>query len=173
MRDRYGRTRIGQSLLLARRLVEAGVRYVGYNAFNQQWDTHHNIAANYPNLIPPLDQAYSALLEDLTTRGLLETTLVINAGEFGRTPLINRDGGRDHWPDVYSVTLAGGGIAGGQIYGASDSKGMFVADRAVEPRDLLATMWHLLGVIPDTMLHDRLGRPIVLSHGRVMHDWLT
>jgi hypothetical protein len=172
-RERYGRTRIGQSLLLARRLVEAGVRFVQYNAFNQQWDTHHNIAANYPNLVPPLDQAFAALVEDLNERGLLDATLVVNAGEFGRTPVINADGGRDHWPDVYSVALAGGGVRGGSVYGASDSRGTFVDRDPVAPADLLATMWHLLGIEPESTLRDRFERPIPLSRGRVMQDWLS
>lgn len=172
-RDRYGRTRIGQSLLLARRLVEAGVRFVQYNAFNQEWDTHHNIAANYPNLVPPLDQAFSALVEDLTARGLLDTTLVVNAGEFGRTPVINSDGGRDHWPDAYSIALAGGGLRGGFVHGASDARGTYVDRDPVAPADLLATMWHLLGIEPESTLRDRFDRPIPLSRGRVMHEWFA
>lgn len=173
VRDRYGRTKIGQSLLLARRLVEAGVCLVAYNAFNQEWDTHGGLVRRYQNLIPPMDQAFSALVEDLASRGLLESTLVINTGEFGRTPIINKDAGRDHWPDVYSIALAGGGIRGGLVYGASDNKGGYVADKPVAPADMLATMWHLLGVPEQTTLRDRLGRPIALTHGRVMYDWLS
>jgi hypothetical protein len=167
-RDRYGRTRLGQSLLLARRLVEAGVQFVAYNAFNQEWDTHGGLIGRYKQLVPPLDQAYSALVEDLSTRGLLDSTLVINTGEFGRTPIINNLNGRDHWPSAYSTVLCGGGIRGGQIYGSSDKKGAFVATQPVAPADVLATMWHLLGVAPDTELRDRLNRPQVLSRGQVL-----
>jgi hypothetical protein len=172
VRERYGDTKLGQSLLLARRLVEAGVRFVAYNAFNQEWDTHHNIAANYPNLVPPMDQAYSALVEDLVSRGMLDSTLVINAGEFGRTPVLNKDGGRDHWPNVYSVALAGGGLVQGRVYGESDSRSTQVASNPVVPADLLATMWHLLGIDPQTELRDRLNRPIALCRGRVIRELL-
>lgn len=172
VRERYGKTKIGQSLLLARRLVEAGVRHVGYNAFNQEWDTHQNLPSRYEKLIPDMDRAYSALIADLAERGMLDDTLVINAGEFGRTPVINKDGGRDHWPDVYSVALAGGGVQGGQVYGASDKKGTFVASEPVSPADLLATMWHVLGIDPATELRDRLNRPLVLSRGRVLSEIL-
>jgi hypothetical protein len=167
-RDRYGRTRLGQSLLLARRLVEAGVQFVAYNAFNQEWDTHGGLVGRYKQLVPPMDQAYSALLEDLVARGLLDSTLVINTGEFGRTPMINNLNGRDHWPSAYSTVLCGGGIRGGQVYGSSDKKGAFVATQPVSPADVLATMWHLLGIAPETELRDRLNRPQVLSRGRVL-----
>jgi hypothetical protein len=170
-RDRYGRTRIGQSLLLARRLVEAGVRWVSYNAFNQEWDTHGGLVGRYRQLVPPLDQAYSALLDDLAQRGLLESTIVVNTGEFGRTPLINKDAGRDHWPDVYTTLLAGGGLRPGLVHGASDRRGAQVARDAVAPADLLATLWHLQGIDPHAILHDRLGRPHALSSGRVVSEW--
>jgi hypothetical protein len=169
-RERYGATKLGQSLLLARRLVEAGVQFVGYNAFNQEWDTHGGLIGRYKQLVPPMDQAYSALVEDLRDRGLLDTTLVVNTGEFGRTPLINKDNGRDHWPSAYSTVLCGGGIRGGQAYGASDKKGAFVADRPVAPADVLATMWRQLGIAPDTELRDRVNRPQVLSRGEVIGD---
>ncbi|MBX3413575.1 MAG: DUF1501 domain-containing protein [Pirellulales bacterium] len=172
VRERYGKTKIGQSLLLSRRLVEAGVRLVGYNAFNQEWDTHQNIPGRYSQIMPGMDRAYSALISDLAERGVLDTTLVINAGEFGRTPLINQDGGRDHWPDVYTVALAGGGIRGGQVYGSSDKKGAFVGSDPVSPADLLATMWQILGINPATELRDRLNRPLVLSRGRVLSELL-
>lgn len=170
VRERYGKTKIGQSLLLARRLIEAGVTLVSYNAFNQEWDTHGGLDGRYKQLIPPLDRAYTALLTDLEDRGLLDQTVVVNAGEFGRTPLINKDAGRDHWPHAYSIALAGGGTARGLVYGQSDAKGAFVADRPVSPADLLATLWHLLGIDPATELHDTLGRPIQLSRGRVTHE---
>ncbi len=167
-RDRYTRTRLGQSLLLARRLVEAGVQFVAYNAFNQEWDTHGGIPGRYRELVPPMDLAFSALVEDLSQRGLLDSTLVINTGEFGRTPLINKDNGRDHWPNVYSTVLCGGGIRGGVIHGSSDKKGAFVGTQPVAPADVLATMWHLLGISPETELRDRLNRPQVLSRGQVL-----
>lgn len=173
VRDRYGRTKIGQSLLLARRLVEAGVQFVEYNAFNQEWDTHGGLEKRYQQIVPPLDRAYSALVDDLAERNLLDSTLVIHCGEFGRTPILNKDAGRDHWPDVYSVALAGGGVRAGLVYGASDKRGANVASQAVAPADLLATMWHLLGVDPRLELRDRLGRPRQLSPGRVLADLLV
>ncbi len=167
VRDRYGRTKIGQSLLLARRLIEAGVRYVGCNEFNQTWDTHGDLTKRYKSIVPPMDQAFAALVEDLAVRGLLSETLVINAGEFGRTPTVNKDGGRDHWPRTYSAILAGGGVRGGQVYGSSDSRGSDVADLPVSPADLLATLWTCLGVDTATELHDRQDRPFTLCSGRV------
>jgi len=171
-RDRYGRTKLGQSLLLARRLVEAGVQFVAYNAFNQEWDTHGGLIGRYKQLVPPMDQAYSALVEDLVARGMLDSTLVINTGEFGRTPIINNLNGRDHWPSAYSTVMCGGGIRGGQVYGASDKKGAYVANQPVAPADVLATMWQLLGIAPYTELRDRLNRPQVLSRGRVVEGLL-
>lgn len=171
-RDRYGRTKIGQSLLLARRLIEAGVRFVGYNELNQKWDTHGDLANRYKSIVPPLDQAYSALIEDLEQRGMLPTTMVVNAGEFGRTPVMNKGGGRDHWPNVYSIALAGGGIEGGQIYGASDSKGAEVLNNPTSPADVLATMWRHLGVAHKTEIYDQLKRPHQVSSGRVLSELL-
>ena len=171
-RDRYGRSKVGQSLLLARRLIEAGVELVSYNDFNQKWDTHGNLLARYRDIIPPMDQAYTALVEDLGQRGLLESTLVIQAGEFGRTPRMNNQNGRDHWPNVYSVVLAGGGVRGGQVHGASDSLGSEVKSQAVSPADILATLWHQLGVAPSTEIHDRLNRPFPISTGRVLYELL-
>jgi hypothetical protein len=168
LREQYGLTKLGQSLLLARRLVEAGVQFVAYNAFNQEWDTHGGLEGRYKKLVPPMDQAFGALVEDLAARGLLDSTLVINTGEFGRTPLVNKLAGRDHWPSAYSTVLAGGGIRGGQVVGASDKHGSVVASQPVSPADLLATMWHLMGVAPDTELRDRLNRPQILSRGQVV-----
>ena len=167
-RDRYGMTKIGQSLLLARRLIGAGVKLVGYNTFNQGWDHHSNIERTLKSRVPPMEQAYSALIEDLDQRGMLDGTLVVNTGEFGRTPVMNGNKGRDHWPDVYTTVLAGGGIRGGQVYGASDSKGGTPASRPVSPADVLATMWTCLGIDPQTELRDRLNRPFVLSRGQVI-----
>lgn len=172
MRDRYGRNRVGQSLLIARRLVEAGVQYVGFNEFNQKWDTHGDLERRYKDIVPEIDQGFSALVTDLEERGLLEKTLVVNTGEFGRTPQINPGAGRDHWPNVYSTVLAGSGIAGGTVIGQSDSKGAEVLDRPISPADVLATMWHQLGIDPQTELRDRLNRPMTLSAGRVLNDVL-
>jgi hypothetical protein len=169
-RDRYGRTKFGQSLLLARRLIEAGVQFVAYNAFNQEWDTHGDLERRYHEIVPRTDTAYSALVADLAERGMLDDTLVINTGEFGRTPVINKGAGRDHWPNVYTSVLAGGGIRGGQVVGASDSKGAEVASHPISPADVLATMWRQLGISPTTELRDRLNRPLRLSDGRVLEE---
>ncbi len=168
VRDAYGRTKFGQSLLLARRLVEAGVQFVAYNAFNQEWDTHGGLLGRYKQIVPPMDTAFAALVADLADRGLLERTMVVNTGEFGRTPSINKDAGRDHWPNVYTTVLAGGGIRGGVVHGASDAKGAEPADAPVSPADLLATLYDRLGIPPTTELRDRLDRPIQLSDGRVL-----
>jgi hypothetical protein len=169
-RDRYGRTKFGQSLLIARRLVEAGVQFVAYNAFNQEWDTHGGLHGRYKQIVPPMDQAFAALVADLADRGLLDSTLVVNTGEFGRTPRINNGGGRDHWPNAYSTVLAGGGLKQGMVYGESDHHGAEVLSRPVSPADLLATMWHQLGIAPTTEIHDRLHRPHRVSDGRVLSD---
>lgn len=173
VRDRYGRTKIGQSLLLARRLVEAGVQFVAFNAFNQEWDTHGGLHGRYKQIVPPMDHAFAALVDDLARRGLLDDTLVINTGEFGRTPRINKDGGRDHWPNAYTSVLAGGGIRGGMVYGETDRQGAEVLGHPVAPADLLATMWHQLGIQPATEIHDRLHRPHRVSDGRVLKDLLA
>src|SRR5205823_5931658 len=132
----------GQNLLLARRLVEAGVPFVNVADFRQQgqnWDAHFKVFNQHrTHLLPSADQGLSALLDDLDQRGLLDTTLVIALGEFGRTPRINKDGGRDHWPDCYTVLLAGGGVEGGAVYGASDRIGAYPAAAPVTPADLAA-----------------------------------
>ncbi|MEZ6122173.1 MAG: DUF1501 domain-containing protein [Planctomycetaceae bacterium] len=166
LRDRYGRNRVGQSLLLARRLIEAGVRFVSFNEFNQKWDTHGGLERRYREIVPEMDTAFAALISDLHDRGLLHQTLVINTGEFGRTPKINDGQGRDHWPNVYSTVLAGGSIPGGTVYGSSDSKAAEVLSQPVSPADILATMWHHLGIPPRTELRDRLDRPQQLCEGR-------
>jgi hypothetical protein len=175
VRDRYGRNRWGQCVLLARRLVEAGVRLVhvqwprepGDNAVdNPLWDTHAQNADRVEDVLCPMfDVGYSALIEDLDQRGLLNETLVVAIGEFGRTPKINAKGGRDHWGAVFSCVLAGAGISGGQIYGASDNDGAYPADKRVEPGDLTATMFHLLGMEHQTTFPDRLGREHRLTEG--------
>jgi hypothetical protein len=178
-RDRYGRSRFGQSVLMARRLVEAGVSLIRVNwtrvpgaVNNGHWDTHGQNAQGMKQLMPIMDQAYSALLEDLGDRGLLDETLVVWMGEFGRTPKLNGGGGRDHWGNVFSVALAGGGVRGGRIHGASDSIGGFPRDGRVRPQDLTATIFHSLGIRPDSEVHDALGRPVAISRGELIRQVL-
>jgi hypothetical protein len=179
LRDRYGRSDFGQSVLLARRLVEAGVSLVQVNWYrgpnepedNPCWDSHTKEGERLKTvLVPPMDQAYSALLEDLGQRGLLDETLVVCMAEFGRTPRINARAGRDHWGHVYSVTLAGGGVRGGQVYGSSDKIGGQPREGRVRPHDLTATIFHALGYRPDTEIHDTLGRPSPISRGEVVRQ---
>ncbi len=179
MRDRYGRRTIGQSCLLARRLVERGVSFVTVN--NIGWDTHQSqylrlkegyTGAQTPvGLVPLFDQAFACLVDDLSNRGLLEETLVIALGEFGRTPKINTDGGRDHWPRVFSMALAGGGIAGGQVVGASDAVGESPSDRPISPADIAATIYAALGIDGGTTLNTIDGRPIRLTaDGKIIQE---
>src|SRR5262249_914918 len=172
VRDRYGRSRFGQSVLLARRLVEAGVPLIRVNwtrvkgaLNNGHWDTHTKNTEALKQLMPLMDQTYSALLEDLSERGLLDETLVLWMGEFGRTPKINGAAGRDHWGHVFSVALAGGGVRGGQVYGASDPRGAYPKDGRVQPQDLTATILHCLGIPPGSPLQDHQGRPLTASRG--------
>jgi hypothetical protein len=156
VRDAYGRTTFGQSCLLARRLVESGVCVVTVNMFDTvfdrvTWDCHgsapFSTLADYADrLLPAFDRAFAALVDDLEARGRLDSTLIIAAGEFGRTPLINASGGRDHWPGVWSIAMAGGGIRGGQVLGASDAQAGSPADRPVTPQDVHATIYHSLGI---------------------------
>ncbi|MFQ5730502.1 MAG: DUF1501 domain-containing protein [Planctomycetaceae bacterium] len=166
----YGRNLRGQSLLLARRLVEAGIPFVNVNDFRQQgqnWDSHaDNFGQNRKHLLPPADRALAALIGDLDERGLLESTLVVAAGEFGRTPRINKNAGRDHWPDCYTVLLAGGGISGGAIYGSSDTRGAYPDRNPVTPADLAATIYARFGLSPRTEVHDKSGRPWRIAEGR-------
>ncbi len=167
-RDRYGRSPFGQGLLLARRLVEAGVRLVTVNWARDDafWDTHaNNFRQLKDSLLPPFDRAFAALLEDLDQRGLLGETLVVCLGEFGRTPAINRQAGRDHWAACNSVVLAGGGVRGGQVYGSSDRQAAYPATNPVTPQNLAATIYHALGIPLDTELRDPLGRPLTLCTG--------
>jgi hypothetical protein len=174
VRERYGRNKLGQSLLLARRLVEAGVRFVNVNdkVANGQlenWDSHENNFGRLKNdLLPPADQAFAAFIDDLAARGLLESTLVIAMGEFGRTPRINKSGGRDHWPDCYSTVLAGGGVQGGTVYGASDRIGAYPAVDPVTPGDLAATLFWRFGIEAKTGIHDLTGRPYRVAEGEPM-----
>jgi hypothetical protein len=175
VRDRFGRSKFGQSVLLARRLVESGVPLIRVNwsrvagaPNNGHWDTHSANSAGLRALMPIMDRAYSALLEDLQTRGLLDETLVVWMGEFGRTPRLNGAAGRDHWGSVFSIGLAGGGIQGGIVHGASDSIGAYPRDGRVLPPDLTATIFHLLGIRPDAEVTDPLGRPLAISRGEVI-----
>jgi hypothetical protein len=170
LRERYGRNVHGQSALLARRLVESGVRFVSvYDKVTNgldNWDTHvNNFGRLKDQLLPPCDMAFSALVEDLQDRGLLDSTLVIMLGEFGRTPKINAQGGRDHWPDCYSVVMAGGGITGGAQYGTSDKLGAHPDLNPVTPGDLAATSVWRFGLDPSAELHDLAGRPLRLATG--------
>jgi hypothetical protein len=172
VREAYGKHLFGQGCLLARRLLEAGVSlvtvYWHYEGPEDSpvWDTHwNNFKHLRERLMPPTDQAVSALLGELSERGMLEDTLVITMGEFGRTPKINGKAGRDHWPHVQSILLAGGGIPGGRVFGASDDHGAQPAKDPVTPPELSATFLHLLGISPDTVLHDQLERPHPASRG--------
>jgi hypothetical protein len=168
LRDRYGRNTYGQSVLLARRLVEAGVRFVTvyYSRGIGGWDTHKDNFATLKNSrLPHTDQSVSALLEDLHARGLLDETLVYWTGDFGRTPKINKDAGRDHWPQCQTVLMAGGGVRGGQVYGASDAIGARPVDKPLRPDDITATVFHALGLDPETIIHDQLHRPMPISAG--------
>jgi hypothetical protein len=175
LRERYGRTLFGASTLIARRLVEAGVRFVNvtWDIFWERlqlqydgWDTH---TRNFPILrdynLPYFDLTYSALLEDLEQRGLLDEALVVVMSEMGRTPRINANGGRDHWTHCYSTFLAGGGIRGGTLYGESDAQAAYVKDRPVSTADVCATVYECLGIDPDMPIQDRAGRPIPVAHG--------
>lgn len=170
-RQRYGTKTIGQSCLLARRLIERGVNFVTVN--NRGWDTHEDLTTrlkdgfrgsrNPVGLIPSLDLAVSSLIQDLKDRGLFDETLVVVMGEFGRTPKLNPRGGRDHWPRVFSVMLAGGGVSGGQVVGRSDAVGESPADRPVTPSDLVATIYTLLGIDPQLELTTPDQRPVRLT----------
>jgi hypothetical protein len=172
VRDAYGRHGFGQSLLLARRLVERGVRFVTVQ--HGGWDTHNNGFNALKGLLPGFDQGVSALIRDLAERGLLQKTMVIVMGEFGRTPMINRDGGRDHHSRCFSVLLAGGGIKGGVVVGASDARGYEPAERPVKPEDLSATIYHALGIDYTQSISSPEGVRITLSRGgRPIEEALT
>jgi len=173
LREKYGHNTLGQSFLLARRLVESGVRLVtvcsGFNGKTPQdaWDTHKdNFNQLRDKLLPPFDRGLAALLDDLGQRGLTERTLLLVCGEFGRTPKINKDAGRDHWEKCYSVLFAGGGVAPGRVLGRSDKIGAYpVEGRVCSPADLCATVYHCLGIDPAAEMHDQAGRPVPLSRG--------
>jgi len=175
LRNRYGINKLGQSVLLARRLVEAGVRFVTvydgqHNGQDANWDSHSDVFGRLKNhLIPPADQAFATLIEDLGSRGLLEETLVIAMGEFGRTPKINTTAGRDHWPNCYSVILAGGGIPGGAVLGSSDKFGAYPDSDPVSPGDLAATLFSRFGLDPAQEVRDLTSRPYKLADGQPIH----
>jgi hypothetical protein len=179
LRDRYGRTRIGQCCLMARRLVEAGVTFVAYEDFETcEWDLHgpsgndpYGVRKGTPLKGGHLDRALSALVEDLEDRGLLDRTLVVAVGEFGRTPKINTGGGRDHYPYVFSALLAGGGLSHGRVVGASTAKAEYPRERPLSPGDLLATIYHVLGIDPRTSPPDASGRPTpLLGEGTAIRE---
>jgi uncharacterized protein (DUF1501 family) len=177
LRERYGTTQFGQCCLLARRLAEAGVPLINVHFCRTpegSWDTHSRHAGQMKELLCPIfDRAFAALVADLEQRGLLESTLVLATAEFGRTPRINKNGGRDHWPWVYSVALAGGGSAGSVVYGSSDKIAAYPTSHPHDPADLAATVYHLLGVPPDTQIFDQSRRPHPLIPGQKIDGLLV
>ncbi len=181
LRDQYGRNRFGQSLLLARRLVQAGVSLVQVNwtkieevKNNGSWDTHNNHFGDLKGfLMPRMDRACSALLEDLQQTGLLDETLVVWIGEFGHTPKINGNAGRDHWGNCFSIALGGAGMRRGFVHGESDGHAAFPLSGAVTAADITATIFHCLGFAPETLLYDQTGRPFPLIRGEVIREILA
>lgn len=176
VRERYGPHVFGSSALIARRLIETGVRFVDlyFDSYSSKaaispdpyWDTHsQNFTILKQALLPVLDQSFSALLRDLEDRGLMDETLVVISSDFGRTPRVNANAGRDHWTDCYTVVLAGGGVRGGSVYGASDAHAAYIKDKPVRPADICASVYQCLGIPPDTLIQDRLGRPVPIAHG--------
>jgi len=171
LRDTYGNTQAGQRMILARRLVESGVRFVSLTAGG--WDHHSDIKKGIESGLPPVDKAIAALINDLEQRGLLDSTMVIVTSEFGRTPKINKDAGRDHWPRVFSTMLAGGGIQRGLIYGESDALGGEPEDNKVGVEDFAKTIYHQLGINADKELMSPGGRPMeIVDGGNVIQDIL-
>ena len=163
LRQRYGNSRIGQSLLLARRLVECGVSYVLVDAYgNNEWDTHDGNFTGHRNLLPPMDQAVAALLDDLHERGMLDEVVVVLASEMGRAPRISGNAGRDHWTYAYSIMLAGGGLTSGQVLGETTRHGAWPNRRPVTVPEVLATVYHQLGIDPNSLLYDEQRRPIAI-----------
>jgi hypothetical protein len=172
LRDEYGRNNLGQSCLMARRLVQAGVRCVTIDHSN--WDTHDaNFRVLKDQLLPKLDAGLSTLFRDLADRGMLDSTLVIVTGEFGRTPRINKNAGRDHWGPAFTVALGGGGIKGGRVVGKSDARAEKPADDPYGPEDLAATLYHCLGIDPEEEFYTPEGRPVkIVNNGRVIQALL-
>jgi len=176
VRDKYGRHMFGQSLLLARRLVQAGVPMIQANMGRvQTWDSHgDNFGRLKKDLLPPLDKGVSALLDDLSAMGLLETTMVVVVGDFGRTPKVNNNkGGRDHWAACFSAAFAGGGVRGGQVIGKSDATASYPTTHPYSPDDVGATVYHTLGVDHTAEVRDRTNRPVQLNRGEVMDALFT
>ncbi len=182
VRESYGMTLYGQAALVARRLIEAGSRFVSvfwdeYGLADSAWDTHYQHYPRMKNeLCPTFDRAYSGLLKDLESRGLLDETAVVCISEHGRTPQLSgvKGGGRDHWSRAYSAIFAGGGFAAGRVIGKTDKIAGDVVDTPVSPKDVLATIYHLLGISPTTVLHDRFGRPMAIAgEGRVRPELLV
>jgi uncharacterized protein (DUF1501 family) len=172
IRDEYGRNAAGQRLLMARRLVAAGVRFVTVQYGS--WDLHYQIVAGMNSQMPAFDQAFAALIRDLDRTGLLNRTLVMVSSEFGRTPKINKDAGRDHWPKVFSVVLAGGGVKKGAIYGSSNATATEPERDPIGPEDLATTVYHLLGIVADKELMAPGNRPIeIVDGGKVVKDLLA
>ncbi|MFO0868940.1 MAG: DUF1501 domain-containing protein [Pirellulales bacterium] len=172
IRDEYGRNTAGQRLLMARRLVAAGVRFVSLTYGG--WDMHNQITGGMRNQMPALDQGLSTLVRDLDRNGLLKSTLIMVSSEFGRTPKINATAGRDHWPKVFSVMLAGGGIKGGLIYGSSNATASEPEEDPVEPGDLATTVYHLLGIVADKELMAPGNRPIeIVDGGKVIKELIA
>lgn len=172
VRDEYGRNEAGQRMLMARRLVQAGVRFVTLSYGG--WDMHTGIAGGMRNLMPAFDQAYSTLIRDLERTGLLGKTLVMVSSEFGRTPKINKDAGRDHWPKVFSVALAGGGVKPGAVFGASDATATEPERDPIGPEDLATTIYHALGIVADKELMAPGNRPIeIVDGGKVRKELLV
>lgn len=171
MREAYGKNQAGQRLLMARRMVEAGVRYVSVTYGG--WDMHTGIGSNIARTLPPFDQAYSALINDLDQRGMLDSTLVMVSSEFGRTPKINKDAGRDHWPRVFSVVFAGGGFKRGLVYGSSSATGDDVESNPLSVENLAATLYNQIGIDHNSTVEAAGGRPVKLVYnGTVMTDLL-
>jgi uncharacterized protein (DUF1501 family) len=187
LRDAYGRTTYGQSCLLARRLVERGTRFVtvyfsdtigGQSTTSGGWDTHgFNNTRMFPIIekfhLPITEQTLPTLLNDLDSRGLLAETLVLWMGEFGRTPRINDNASRDHWPHCYTVLLAGAGVKQGYVHGASDKEGMYPAERPVRPDDLAATLYYLFGIDPQTEVYGPGNRPLAIASGQPISEILA
>jgi hypothetical protein len=172
LRNEYGRHPAGQRMLLARRLVEANVRFISMTFGS--WDHHNNIAGGVRGQLNQFDQGYAALIRDLESRGMLESTLVMVTSEFGRTPKINKDGGRDHWPRVFSVALAGGGVQGGLVYGSADATGTAPDEDPLTVEDLATTVYNQLGIVADTELMAPGNRPIeIVKGGRVVDALLA
>jgi uncharacterized protein (DUF1501 family) len=172
MKEKYGKNSAGQRMLMARRLVEAGVRFVSMTYGG--WDHHTGIARAINQQMPPFDKALAALIGDLEERKMLDSTLIMVSTEFGRTPKINKDEGRDHWPKVFSIILAGGGIKRGQIYGASDATGAEPDADPLTVEDMSATVFHCLGIDPEKKLMAPGGRPIdIVRGGKVVEELLA